>query len=69
MAMQDAGADRKARQGAATDALAVGHHVAEFHGAPGRGVLAGFEESSEDEHREDCYDPSTFIPESDHRQE
>ncbi len=62
-------ADRQAQQCAATDARAVGNHVAEFHSAARREVLTGFEESSEDEHRKACYDSSASIPESDHRQE
>ena len=62
------GAERKAQQGAATDASAVGDDISEFHGAAGREVLAGFEQSSEDEHRKAHYDSSAFVPESDHWQ-
>jgi len=45
---------------------AVGNHVAEFHGAAGREVLAAFEESSEDKHRKADYDSTPPITESDH---
>ena len=45
---------------------AVGNHVAEFHGAAGREVLAAFEESSDDKHRKADYDSTPPITESDH---
>ena len=44
--------ERKAQQGAATNAHTICDYVPEFHGAAGREVLTGFEENSEDEHRE-----------------
>ena len=45
----DAGADRQAQQGAATDARSVGDDIAEFNSADGREVLASFEEESRNE--------------------
>src|ERR1039458_8151319 len=60
--------DRKTQQYTATDAGTVGNDIPEFHGAAGGEMLAGFEQSSEDEHRKAHYDSSAFIPESDHWQ-
>ena len=61
-------AKRKTQQYTATDAGTVGNDIPEFHGAAGGEMLAGFEQSSEDEHRKAHYDSSAFIPESDHWQ-
>src|ERR1035437_11092759 len=60
----DARADRQAQQGAATDARAVGEDVPEFPGRAGGVALGGFEEESEEQHREACEDDSAAIAEA-----
>src|ERR1039458_4688160 len=63
----DAGADRQAQQGAATDARAVGDYIPKFNRAARREMLARLHEDAQKEHREACPKPSPAVPKSDHR--
>ena len=63
----DAGAERPAQQGTATDASAVGKDISEFDGAAGGEMLARLHEDPKEEHREACDDPSAAVLKSDHR--
>ena len=64
----DAGAERPAQQGTATDASAVGKDISEFDGAAGGEMLAGLHEDAQKKHRETCPEPAAPVLESDHGQ-
>ena len=65
----DAGAERPAQQGTATDASAVGKDISEFDGAAGGEMLAGLHEDAEKKHGQACLEAGAAVFEADHRQE